>query len=417
MITVAEAETCILNLVHPFEPDRDRDRVPLTDALGRVLARDAASEVDFPHFDNSAMDGYAMRYEDLAQVTKLSIVDVDIPAGTGITKPLERGQCARIFTGGMLPEGADTVAMQEDVERDGNLLNLKIKPQQGDYVRRRGEFYRAGSTLIKAGTIVSASELGVLAAAQCQMVDVYRQPIVAILSTGSELVDLYADRSPTPGQIIDSNQHALTALVKQAGAIAYPIGIVPDRQGKLWAAMTRAIAVADLVISSGGVSVGDYDYVDRVLDRIGADIHIRACAIKPGKPLTFATIPTQTKEPDRKSLRSKLYFGVPGNPASAMVCFWRFVRGAIAKLSGAEPSHWHPKFIKAISLGNLHAQGRRETYLWGNLSLSHGYWQFTPASNYSSGNPVSLAGTNGLAVLRVNQTYVPLGDEVLVMLV
>ncbi|WP_019500998.1 gephyrin-like molybdotransferase Glp [Pseudanabaena sp. PCC 6802] len=417
MITVTEAETCILNLVQPFEPDRDRDRIALTDALGRVLARDVASAMDFPHFDNSAMDGYALRYEDLAQTTKLSIVDADIPAGTGVPKPLERGQCARIFTGGMLPEGADTVVMQEDAERDGNSLNLKIEPQQGDYVRRRGEFYRAGSTLIPSGARISASELGVLAAAQCKIVDVYRQPVVAILSTGSELVDLYADRSLTPGQIIDSNQYALTALVKQAGAIAYPIGIVPDRQEELLAAITRAIAVADVVISSGGVSVGDYDYVDRLLDRIGADICIRACAIKPGKPLTVATIParSQAEAPDRKSQRSKLYFGVPGNPASAMVCFWRFVRGAIAKLGGAEKSHWHPKFIKAIALGDLHAQGRRETYLWGNLSLSDGYWQFTPASNYSSGNPVSLAGTNGLAVLRVNQTYVPAGDEVLVM--
>jgi molybdopterin molybdotransferase len=419
MITVTEAETCILNLVQPFEPDRDRDRIALTDALGRVLARDVVSDVDLPHFDNSAMDGYAVRYGDLAQTAKLRIVDPDIPAGTNIAQPLERGQCARIFTGGMLPEGADTVVMQEDTERDGNSLHLKIEPQQGDYVRRRGEFYRAGTTLMQGGTRISATELGVLAAARCQMVDVYRQPVVAILSTGSELIDLYADLPLTPGQIIDSNLYVLAALVKQAGAIAYPIGIVPDRKEELLSAMLRAIAVADVVISSGGVSVGDYDYVERLLDQIGADIHIRACAIKPGKPLTFATIPNHpsTDNPAQGSQRSKLYFGVPGNPASAMVSFWRFIQGAIAKLSGAEKSHWYPQFIKAIALGDLHAQGRRETYLWGNLSLSDGRWQFTPASNHSSGNPVSLAGTNGLAVLRVNQTYVPSGDEVLVMLV
>jgi molybdopterin molybdotransferase len=419
MITVAEAETCILNLVQPFDPDFDRDRIPLTDALDRVLARDAISKMDFPHFDNSAMDGYALRYEDLAQMTKLSIVDADIPAGIGIPKPLERGQCARIFTGGMLPEGADTIVMQEDTERDGNWLILKAKPQQGDYVRHRGEFCRAGTTLVQAGTRITASELGTLAAARCLMVDVYRQPVVAILSTGSELIDLHAELPLAPGQIVDSNQYALTALVKQAGAIAYPMGIVRDREAELLSAMTRAIAVADLVISSGGVSVGDYDYVDQLLEQIGADIHIHSCAIKPGKPLTFATIPPHLhpQHPDRKLRGSKLYFGVPGNPASAMVSFWRFIQGAIAKLSGAEKSHWHPKFIKAITLGDLHAQGRRETYLWGNLSLSGGKWQFTPASNYSSGNLVGLAGTNGLAVLRVNQTYVPSGDEILVMLV
>jgi molybdopterin molybdotransferase len=165
------------------------------------------------------------------------------------------------------------------------------------------------------------------------------------------------------------------------------------------------------------VSVGDYDYVDELLAQMGAEIHIRACAIKPGKPLTVATIPQLDSRNTSKAPRAKLYFGVPGNPASAIVSFWRFVQGAIAKLSGEERSSWHPKFIKATTLGDLHAQGRRETYLWGHLSLKNGYWQFQPVDNYSSGNLVSLAGINGLAVLRVNQTYVPAGDEVTVMLV
>jgi molybdopterin molybdotransferase len=419
MFTVAAAETCILNLVQPFELDKDGDlieRVELNNALGKVIARDVTSEMDFPHFDNSAMDGYALCYGDLEQTDRLAIADSDIPAGTAIPRSLERGQCARIFTGGMLPEGADTVVMQEDTERNGSDLKLKIKPQFGEYVRHQGEFYRAGTTLIQAGTRISSSHLGVLAAARCGTVDVYDRPVVAILSTGSELVSLYDDKPLEPGQIIDSNQYALTALVKQAGAIALPMGSVGDRKDVLFTAMKEAIAKADIVISSGGVSVGDYDYVDELLAQMGAEIHIRAVAIKPGKPLTVATIPPNLNNAGKTS-RAKLYFGVPGNPASAMVSFWRFIQGAIAKLSGEERSSWYPKFVKATSLGDLHAQGRRETYLWGHLSVKDGYWQFQPVDNYSSGNLVSLAGTNGLAVLRVNQTYVPAGDEVTVMLV
>ncbi len=434
MFTVAAAETCILNLVQPFELERDGDslfpaetlrerdafrrieQVQLNNALGRVLACDVISEMDFPHFDNSAMDGYALRYEDLDKTDRLTIADSDIPAGTAIPKQLESGQCARIFTGGILPMGADTVVMQEDTARNGNYLKLKIKPQFGEYVRHQAEFYRAGTTLIPTGTRISSSHLGVLAAAKCGTVAVYDRPVVAILSTGSELVSLYDHKPLEPGQIIDSNQYAIAALVKQAGAIALPMGSVSDRKEVLFAAMTEAISKADMVISSGGVSVGDYDYVDELLDQMGAEIHIRAVAIKPGKPLTVATMPPVLDTTGTTS-RTKLYFGVPGNPASTMVSFWRFIQGAIAKLSGEERSSWYPKFMKATCLGDLHAQGRRETYLWGHLSLSDGYWQFQPADNYSSGNLVSLAGTNGLAVLRVNQTYVPVGDEVTVMLV
>jgi molybdopterin molybdotransferase len=426
MFTVAAAETCILNLVQPFELDHDGDsledafrrieQVELNNALGRVIACDVTSEMDFPHFDNSAMDGYALRYKDLEQTDCFVIADFDIPAGTSIPKYLERGQCARIFTGGILPEGADTIVMQEDTERNGNYLKLKIKPQLGEYVRHQAEFYRAGTTLIPKGTRISSSHLGVLAAAKCSKVTVYAQPVVAILSTGSELVSLYDDKPLEPGQIIDSNQYALTALVKQAGAIALPMGRVGDRKDLLFAAMKEAISLADIVISSGGVSVGDYDYVDELLAQMGAEIHIRAVAIKPGKPLTVATISPDLDNTGKTS-RAKLYFGVPGNPASAMVSFWRFIQGAIAKLSGEERSSWHPKFIKAKTLGDLHSQGKRETYLWGHLSLKGGYWQFQPVDNYSSGNLVSLAGINGLAALRVNQTYVPAGEEIGVMLV
>lgn len=412
MIPVNAAEELILKLVQPFNSDSDIEQVDLFGALERILAVDITSELDFPHFSNSAMDGYAFRYRDLEQFTELAIASQDIPAGSSTPRYLESGQCARILTGGMMPVGSDTVVMQEDVEKtssDGtHRIKLKVVPILGEYVRDRGAFYQAGSPLVQAGSKLTPTEIGAIAAAHCSQVSVYRQPKVAILSTGSELVDLDSKSPLQPGQIVDSNQYALAALVQQVGAIALPMGIVPDQKAALSTAMIDAIAVADIVISSGGVSVGDYDYIETLLAEIGATIHIHAVAIKPGKPLTVATVSGDNQT---------LYFGVPGNPVSAMVSFWRFIAGAIAKLSGANSSLWQPQFVSAIATEDLHAQGKRETYLWGKLAWQGDHYTFQPVDNFSSGNLISMMATSGLAVLRVNQTYVPEGDLVQVMVI
>ncbi|MBD2177992.1 molybdopterin molybdotransferase MoeA [Pseudanabaena sp. FACHB-1998] len=420
MLPVSEVEAIILNLVKPFNPEIDSENLPLSQALNRILAEDIKSELDFPHWDNSAMDGYALNYDDITDVQdlqnfKLAIASEDIPAGKAIAQSLKQGECVRIFTGGMLPKGADTVIMQEDTERIENLLKLKIKPTQGEYVRRQGEFIKAGTTLLKAGTKIGATEIGALASARCQEIKVYRQPKVALISTGQELVSLENSEALQSGQIIDSNVYALSALVQQVGAIAIPYGTVQDDQEILEKIMEQAIHNADIVISSGGVSVGDYDYIDEILEKMGADIHVRSVAIKPGKPLTvasFTSIHIVNRSEDRI-----LYFGVPGNPVSAMMSFWRFIRGAIAKLNGANEIYWHPQFIQAITTEDLHAQGRRETYLWGKLNYIKGIPTFQPTHNYSSGNLISAIGTNAIAILRVNQTYVPAGDEALIMLI
>ena len=417
MLSVSEAERIILNLVKPFDPEIDSEILPLVQAIARILAEDIKSELDFPHWDNSAMDGYALRFADLEDIQdlRLAIATDEIPAGVAIAQTLAKGQCVRIFTGGMLPDGADTVIMQEDIERIDNFLQLKVKPTQGEYVRRKGEFIRSGAVLLSAGTRLGATEIGALASARCQQVKVYRQPKVAIISTGSELVSLDSSQPLQLGQIIDSNLYALSALVTQAGAIAIPFGTVRDNKAELEAVMQKAISSADIVISTGGVSVGDYDYVDELLEKIGADIHVRSVAIKPGKPLTVASL---TKSPKVMESEVKvLYFGVPGNPVSAMMSFWRFIRGAIAKLNGSNENYWYPQFIQAIVTEDLHSQGRRETYLWGKLTYQKGKPTFQPVSNYSSGNLISAIGANALALIRVNQTYVPSGDEVIVMII
>ena len=417
MLSVSEAERIILNLVKPFDPEIDSEILPLAQAIARILAEDIKSELDFPHWDNSAMDGYALRFADLEDIQdlRLGIASDEIPAGVAIAQTLAKGQCVRIFTGGMLPDGADTVIMQEDTERIDNFLQLKVKPTKGEYVRRKGEFIRSGAVLLPAGTKLGATEIGALASARCQQVKVYRQPKVAIISTGNELVSLDSSQPIQLGQIIDSNLYALSALVTQAGAIAIPFGTVRDDKAELEAVMQKAIASADIVISTGGVSVGDYDYVEELLEKIGADIHVRSVAIKPGKPLTVASL-TKSLEVIESEVKV-LYFGVPGNPVSAMMSFWRFIRGAIAKLNGSNENYWYPQFIQAIATEDLHSQGRRETYLWGKLTYQKGKPTFQPVSNYSSGNLISAIGSNALAVMCVNQTYIAAGDDAIVMII
>ncbi|MFN5396522.1 MAG: gephyrin-like molybdotransferase Glp [Pseudanabaena sp.] len=417
MLPVSKVEKIILDLVKPFDPEIDSEILPLSQAIARILAEDINSTMDFPHWDNSAMDGYALRYADLADLPelKLMIASEDIPAGTAIAKSLKKGECIRIFTGGMLPHGADTVIMQEDTERTDNFLQLKVKPSQGEYVRRKGEFIQAGTTLVKAGTKLSTTEIGALASARCQQVKIYRQPKIAIISTGNELLSLDSSQPLQVGQIIDSNLYTLSVLIHQVGAISIPFGNVRDEKIELEAVMQQAIASADIVISTGGVSVGDYDYVDQILEKMGADIHVRSVAIKPGKPLTVASLSPSFNV--NKSEDKILYFGVPGNPMSAMTSFWRFIRGAIAKLNGSNQTYWYPQFIKAVTMEDLHSQGRRETYLWGNLTYQKGKPIFQPVQNYSSGNLISAISSNALAVMHINQTYVPMGDEVMIMLV
>jgi molybdopterin molybdotransferase len=408
MISVQEAESLILQLVQPLNPQQDTEEVSLETAKGRILAKLVTSQLDFPHWDNSAMDGYAVCFADVqncsaANPVILNIVE-EIPAGCLPQVTLKAGQAARIFTGAMLPQGADTVVMQENTQRQNHQVRILEAPTKNSFVRQRGSFYQAGEQLLPSHIQIGAPEIAVLAAAQCQTVQVYRRPRVAILSTGDELVPI--DLPLQPGQIVDSNQYALSAFVEQLGATPIPLGIVGDTPDALEAAITKAIVTADMVLSTGGVSVGDYDYVDEVLEKLGGDLQIRAVAVKPGKPLTVATF---------ESHRC-LYFGIPGNPVSALVSCWRFVQPALKKLSGL--NSYLPQFVKAKTRYPLKAGGKRETYLWGQLQLVEGAYEFHLAGgSHSSGNLINLAQTNGLAVVPVGETQVAVGEEVWVMLV
>ena len=411
MIPATEAEQIILNLVQPLADDRET--VSLLDARDRILADTITSQLDFPHWDNSAMDGYAVRHADVqtastAQPVELIVIE-DIPAGKPPQHAIQPGQAARILTGSMLPPGADTVVMQEETERAGDLVRILTAPQAQDFVRHRASFYQAGQPLLSAGLRLTAPAIAVLAAAQCTQIPVYRRPRVAILSTGSELVT--PDQPLQPGQIVDSNQYALMTLAQQAGAEVLALGIVSDDPTALKTAIAQAVHQADVVLSSGGVSVGDYDYVDRILTELGGELAIRAVAVKPGKPLTVATVPV----PDRD--RPTLYFGLPGNPVSALVSFWRFVQPALKKLSG-QSAPWSPAIVTGITQQDLKSGGRRETYLWGQVESHNGQATFTLAGGgHSSGNLINLASTNGLAIVPVGTRLIPAQNPVQILLI
>ena len=414
MLSAAEAERLIFTLTAPIceVETASLTHVEEGGCLGRVLAAPVTSSLDFPHWDNSAMDGYAVRAADVQTApTTLSIIE-EIPAGTAPTKTVEANQAARILTGAMMPAGADTVVMQEETERSAEAVTILQVPQPGAFVRKQGSFYRAGDALLSAGRVIAPAEMAILAAAQQTQVQVYRRPRVAILSTGSELVR--PDQPLGAGQIVDSNQVALAALVSQAGAVPISRGIVEDDRSAVKSAIAAALTQADVVISTGGVSVGDYDYVDDVLEELGATLHIRAVAVKPGKPLTVADFDGAPSETE-SSLRKKLYFGLPGNPASAMVGFWRFVGPAIAKLSGRS-GPWAPEFVQAQAITALTAGGRRETYLWGTLTQTNAGYIFGRAAGlHNSGNLVNLANTTGLGVVPQGKTKIDAGSAVQVL--
>jgi molybdopterin molybdotransferase len=408
MLPVSQAEKIILDLVRAVS---ETESIDLTLAMGRILATEIVSQLDFPHWDNSAMDGYAVKFADVRSSTPkhpitLEIVE-EIPAGSQPQREIQAGEAARIFTGSIVPAGADTIVMQEHTQRvQKNFVKIQIAPTAKAFIRQRGEYAQIGDRLLAIGTVLNPPEIGILAAAGSSEVTVYRRPRVAILSTGDELAP--PNQALQPGQIVDSNQYALAAFVQQVGGVPICLGIVPDNRSKLTAAMSEAIASADFVLSTGGVSVGDYDYVEEILAELGGDIQIRAVAIKPGKPLTVAKF-------DRAD-RTVIYFGLPGNPVSALVTCWRFVRCAIAKFAGLPASEYQPNWIEAISTEDLMADGKRETYLWGKLALVEGRYCFSLAGgSHSSANLINLAGTNAVAVVPVDIQSIDCGSKVMVL--
>lgn len=317
-ITVDEALTRILAAM-PALPAHD---APLLEALGAVLAEDATADQDVPPFTNSAMDGYAVRADDVATAPARLRVVGDIAAGAAAARAVGPGEAMRIMTGAPMPGGADTVVRVEDTDNGMDVVTVARATERGVSVRRRGEDLRAGEAVVARGTVLRPAEIGVLATTGRARVRVIRRPRVAVLSTGDEVAELGAPLGP--GQIRDANRYSLSAAVRAAGGVPWTLGIVRDTAEALRTALREAVA-ADAIVTSGGVSVGDHDHVKPVVSELGT-MDFWSIAIRPGRPLAFGEL----RDGDRRIP----IFGLPGNPVSSLLTFELFVRPALLRMAG-----------------------------------------------------------------------------------
>jgi molybdopterin molybdotransferase len=382
MLQVEEAQALVMAEVVAGATEE----VALDDALGRVLREELVAAADAPAADNSAMDGYAVRAGDIARVPVTLPVTGDIPAGHPSTKPLQPGTAMRIMTGAFVPDGADTVVQVELT--DGGLEQVTIAQalRPGTNIRRRGEDMHAGDVLLRAGMRIGPAEIALLAGAGKTRVQAGRRPAVAILSTGDELID--AGDAPSAGRIVNTNSHLLAALVREAGAIPIPLGIVRDTREATRDAFARA-AESDFVLSSGGVSVGAYDFVKDALNDLGAETKFWRVAMKPGKPVVLSR------------LRDRLVFGLPGNPVSCFVAFHLFVAPALRKAMGQEVRLF-PSTIRARLTARIRGAEDRRVYARVHVAPENGALTATPLRSQSSGALTSMMGANGLAIVATD---------------
>lgn len=322
-LSVDEALERILARIAPLEAAD----VALGDALGSVLAQDATADRDIPPFRNSAMDGYAVRGADVQRDgVRLTVVG-SVAAGQMPERSVGSGEALRIMTGAPMPEGADTVVRVEDTDNGSEVVTIARATPQGLSVRQAGEDLRAGEIVVPRGTLLRAAELGVLASIGRAQIKVVRRPNVAVLSTGDELVEIA--ETPGPGKIRDANRYSISAAVRATGCATFELGIARDEASDLRHALGNA-AFGDLVITSGGVSVGDHDHVKPVVDAMGS-MDFWSIAIRPGRPLAFGELRTKRG--------TVPIFGLPGNPVSALLTFELFVRPALLRMSGRAKLH------------------------------------------------------------------------------
>ena len=394
MISVQEGQARILAQVTSVVPPQI---VPLPEALGRVLAEDVRAGIDVPPTDNSAVDGYAVLHAEMpAGGSRELRVVADLPAGAVLDGAIAPDEAVRIMTGAPMPAGADTVYPQEVVERESHRIRVGPIPR-GANVRYRGEDVRAGEIVLGAGTVLRPQELGVAASLGLPRLAVRQRPRVAIVSTGDEVAEPGSPRKP--GQIYDSNRFSLRGSVEAAGGRVIDHGVVPDLFDELQARLLEAAHGADIVLTSGGVSVGDHDLVKAVLQEAGG-IDFWQVAMQPGRPLAVGRIGTAQ------------FFGLPGNPVASMLTFALFVRPALWKLAGRRDL-FPPRF-HAVTAEPLRKKAGRREFKRGILTYTGEAWEVRTTGPQGSGILTSMAQANCFIVIEEERGDVARGERVLV---
>lgn len=397
LLSVAEAQARILDGVTAVT---ETETLPVRAALGRVLAEDVSSPIDVPSHTNSAMDGYAVRAADLPAD---GVAEFPVPgtswAGRPWLTPIEPGQAVQIMTGGMMPEGADTVIMQEQVEREGDTVRIGTGHKPGQNVRAAGEDITTGATVFTAGKRLTSADIGVLASLGFAEVSVYRRPRVAFFSTGDELRGVGEPLGP--GEIYDSNRYTLFAMLKRLDVEINDLGVVRDQRELIEQAFREAAASADAIITSGGVSVGEADFVKETLEALGS-MSFWKIAMKPGRPVTYGHID------------NAVFFGLPGNPVSVMVTFFQFVRAALLRMSGeVNPQPVYTVFARTTTA--LRKRPGRYEFQRGVLQQSApGEFTVRSAGAQGSGILRSMSEANCFIMLEPDQAGIEAGQPVLV---
>ncbi len=391
-IAVEEAISHILSRI----PVTSGERIHLGKSQGRCLLRAIDAPFNSPRFDNSAMDGFAVRWDDIDPVPSTLAIRGVSAAGHPSAEVVVAGQAFQISTGAPIPSGADTVVPRELCEVDGEEVTINELPgsDRGANIRLAGTYLQAGEPALQPGRALTGADVGLLVSFNRPVIEVHRQPRVAIISTGDELVELGDEVGP--GQIINSNAYMLESLVARFGGIPIVYPIVPDDRDATVDTFQEAVASADLVISSGGVSVGDHDHVRDVLDEISGGMTFWKVRMKPGKPLAFGIA--------RSDQRRVPLIGLPGNPASSFVGFHHFVRPALAVAQGTSIDDAPLARITATLRGEVSGSRGRRVYTAGRALPGDDGLIFEAISNQSSGNPALFAGANAFGIVEEGQT-------------
>lgn len=390
-------DQAIIELLKQVEAIDSYEIVSLSDSLGRVLAEDLASSIDLPPFNNSAMDGYAFRFEDLAAGKSLTLVGESF-AGHPYEGKCAANTCIRIMTGAPVPAGFDTVQMQEKVQTEEKNIFITPPKVKGANVRCRGEEVTMGTKVLKAGTCIGAAEMGVLATIGASQLRVTRQLKVAFFSTGDELRPIGSELAP--GQIYDSNRYSLQGLLSRANVEWIDMGVIKDDPEAIRQAFRNASASADMVLTSGGVSVGDADFTKQVLDEEG-QITFWKLAIKPGKPFAFGRI------------GKAIFCGLPGNPVSSMVTFYKLVWPLLNKMQGLPQSE--PLQMDAKLTTDIRKLPGRVEYQRGVLTrAASGQLEVAITGSQGSGMLTSMSVANCFIVLSQEQENAKAGSIVTV---